>query len=105
MGKSENSGETITHAPSIQSDDRELMKLAVDLAAKCVSEEGKVSPKVAAVVARGGVVPAAAYRGELKPGEHAEYTLLERKLSIWKELRFIPHLSPAHIETTLNVVY
>ena len=58
----------------------ELMQLAIDLAAKCVSEEGRVSPKVGAVVARDGVVLASAYRGEMKPGEHAEYTLLERKL-------------------------
>jgi pyrimidine deaminase RibD-like protein len=60
--------------------ERELMELAIELAAKCVSEDGKVSPKVGAVVAREGVVLAAAYRGELKAGEHAEYTLLERKL-------------------------
>jgi pyrimidine deaminase RibD-like protein len=59
---------------------RELMQLAIELAAKCVSEEDKVSPKVGAVVARDGVISAAAYRGELKAGEHAEYTLLERKL-------------------------
>ena len=61
-------------------DDRAIMRLAVDLAAKCVSEENRVSPKVAAVVVRDGVVLASAYRGELKAGEHAEYTLLERKL-------------------------
>lgn len=63
-----------THSP------RELMQLAVDLASKCMSEEVRVSPKVGAVVARDGVVLASAYRGEMKPGEHAEYTLLERKL-------------------------
>ena len=53
----------------------------MELASKCVSEEGKISPKVGAVVVRDGVILASAYRGELKPGEHAEYTLLERKLN------------------------
>lgn len=61
-------------------DERLIMQLAIDLAANCVSEENKVSPKVAAVVVRDGVILASAYRGELKAGEHAEYTLLERKL-------------------------
>ncbi len=61
--------------------ERDLMFRAVAQSRSCKSEPGKVSPMVGAVVAHHSRVVGEAFRGELATGEHAEYTLLERKLS------------------------
>jgi pyrimidine deaminase RibD-like protein len=59
---------------------RKFMVMAVAEARKCKPEDGRVHPKVGVVVVKGGAVLATAYRGELRAGDHAEFTALEKKL-------------------------
>jgi pyrimidine deaminase RibD-like protein len=80
VGASANDLRAITGGHSALRKERALMERAVALARRCVNEEGRISPKVGAVVAREGVVLGEAFRGELAPGDHAEFTLLETKL-------------------------
>lgn len=61
--------------------DRDIMLRAIDLARKCKSEPGNISPRVGAIVVRDSRILGEAFRGELAPGEHAEFTLLEGKLA------------------------
>ena len=63
--------------------DRERMKRAIEVMQRSVSErrtDGKVSPRVGALIVLGNGTEVTARRGELRDGDHAEFTLLERKL-------------------------
>lgn len=60
----------------------DYMRISIEEMKKSVQEErkaGEVSPKVGAVLVRPDGTYTTAYRGELRDGDHAEYTLLERK--------------------------
>lgn len=61
---------------------RKLMEQAIEVMRQTVSEpraDGKANPLVGAVLWKPGGTVETASRGELRYGDHAEYTLLERK--------------------------
>lgn len=58
----------------------EFMRVAIEMAKKSISEDDQVHPYVGAVVVRAGKILASACRGESGSGNHAEYTVLEKKL-------------------------
>ncbi len=61
---------------------REMMKLAIEVMQATVNElrlDGKPSPLVGAVLVKDDGTIETASRGELRVGDHAEFTLLERK--------------------------
>ena len=63
-------------------DPRKLMRKAIEVMRQSVSEprtDGKASPLVGVVLGKSDGTVETAYRGELRDGDHAEYTLLERK--------------------------
>ena len=60
----------------------DFMKLSIEVMKESVQEnrqDDKISPKVGAVLVRPDGSCVTAYRGELRDGDHAEFTLLERK--------------------------
>lgn len=63
---------------TVTEQDRVFMLQAILAAQKCVSDGH--SPRVGAVVVKDGRVLAISYRGQYEPGEHAEFTAMERML-------------------------
>ena len=72
----------MTNKPKKKYTPRELMEFAVEEGEHSIPEhEAKEDPFVGAIVAtKEGEILAKAHRGELRVGEHCEFTLLERKL-------------------------
>ena len=67
---------------SVKFDPRKLMEQAVEVMRQSIAEpraDGKASPRVGAVLWKPDGTVETACRGELRQGDHAEYTLLERK--------------------------
>lgn len=61
---------------------RKLMEKAIEVMKQSIAEgrdDGKASPLVGAVLVKPDGTVDTAFRGELRHGDHAEYTLLERK--------------------------
>src|SRR5436190_15371514 len=69
-------------APKTKFNPRRLMEKAIEVMRKSSQErraDGKVTPLVGAVLVKADGTIDTASRGELRDGNHAEYTLLERK--------------------------
>lgn len=59
---------------------REYMRLSIDAGKQSKPENEEHKPKVGAILVKDDKILGHAFRGELAPGDHAEYTLLEKKL-------------------------
>jgi len=60
----------------MDTNERQFMVLAISEAAKSVSEDARVHPKVGAVIVVDGKVRITGFRGTPKPGDHAEFGAL-----------------------------
>jgi pyrimidine deaminase RibD-like protein len=72
--------EIVEMEPLPENDDNFFMEMAIQESRRCVSEHGRNNPLVGVVLVDDKQFVASAYRSELEPGDHAEYTLLEKKL-------------------------
>jgi pyrimidine deaminase RibD-like protein len=65
---------------SSKEQDSEFMSIAIRESKESRAENGGPHPRVGVVVVKQGVIIEKAHRGEFAQGDHAEYTLLEKKL-------------------------
>jgi len=75
------------HPSTMEFSPRDLMERAVEVMRDSVCEpreDDKASPKVGAVLIKPDGTGETAYRGEIRQGDHAEDTLLDKKNSIMK---------------------
>lgn len=71
---------------------RTYMELAIEEMNKSQNEprpDGKIPPKVGAILLFPDGTVVRAHRGELREGDHAEFTLLKRKLGHKKRFRTV----------------
>jgi pyrimidine deaminase RibD-like protein len=79
--QSQSSKQTNSQALIRATGDEQFMRRAIEESKKSKDEnDGRVHPKVGAVIVKDGNILVTAYRGEIASGDHAEYTALERKL-------------------------
>ena len=72
------------------------IKTAIEISIKSTDEDENPHPKVGAVLIKDGKIIETAYRGELEGGDHAEYTLLQKKskLTNYEDTILITTLEP-----------
>ena len=61
--------------------EQDLMRMAIDAGKNSCGEPGKISPRVGASIFLPNGNTYSAFRGQVNPGDHAEYTLFEKVLS------------------------
>ncbi len=70
----------LSQTPNDTTEDEKFMRVAIELSKQSTPEDSRPHPKVGAVVVKNGEILDHAFCGEYAQGDHAEYTLLERKL-------------------------
>jgi len=60
---------------------KKTMELAISIAKQADAEDARLHPMLGAVLVRDDQILASSFRGELGPDDHAEFTLLQKKLA------------------------